>query len=117
MKKNLLLTLLIIFSANQVFSQGERYWKQHINDGAKIITDKGVSRQSFPKKFQLFDLEINSLRQNLFSIVGAAASKTSTIISLPNADGAIEQFEVYEASNFEADLQAQFPDIRAYSGK
>ena len=35
----------------------------------------------------------------------------------PNADGGIEEFEVYEASNFEPDLQAQFPEIRAYSGK
>ena len=36
---------------------------------------------------------------------------------LPNADGQIEQFEVFEASNFEPALQAQFPEIRAFSGK
>ena len=36
---------------------------------------------------------------------------------MPNADGEMEDFEMYEASNFEADLQAQFPEIRAYSGK
>ncbi|ESU19430.1 fpp1 protein [Flavobacterium cauense R2A-7] len=29
----------------------------------------------------------------------------------------MEQFEMYEASNFEPDLQAQFPQIRAFSGK
>ena len=28
-----------------------------------------------------------------------------------------EEFEVFEASNFEPELQAQFPQIRAYSGK
>ena len=39
------------------------------------------------------------------------------MIVLPNADGQYEQFEVFEASNFEPDLQAQFPEIRAYSGK
>jgi hypothetical protein len=39
------------------------------------------------------------------------------VISLPNANGDLEQFEVYEASNFEPELQAKFPEIRAYSGK
>lgn len=117
MKKLLLLALVIIFSANNMFSQNERYWSQNVNDRNEIVTDKGVSRQSFPKQFRLFDLNITPLREDLFSIVGNKNDKHSVIISLPNADGAIEQFEVYEASNFEADLQAQFPEIRAYSGK
>src|SRR5205085_3002307 len=41
----------------------------------------------------------------------------STIISLPNAEGQIEQFEVFEASNFEPALQERFPEIRAFSGR
>jgi hypothetical protein len=45
------------------------------------------------------------------------SSKHAAVISLPNANGVLEQFEVYEASNFEPDLQAKFPEIRAYSGK
>ena len=36
---------------------------------------------------------------------------------MPNAEGEIEQFQVFEASNFEPDLQARFPEIRAFSGK
>jgi hypothetical protein len=36
---------------------------------------------------------------------------------LPNAAGSIEQFEVFESSNFEPALQGQFPEIRAYSGR
>ena len=55
--------------------------------------------------------------ETLFSINGDVAAKHSSVISLPNADGQIEQFEVYEASNFDTELQAQFPQIRAYSGK
>ena len=39
------------------------------------------------------------------------------MISIPNAGGELEQFEVFEASNFEPDLQARFPEIRAFSGK
>jgi subtilisin-like proprotein convertase family protein len=39
------------------------------------------------------------------------------VITLPNTEGKLEQFEVYEGSNFEPDLQAQFPEIRAFSGQ
>src|SRR5204863_3431064 len=39
------------------------------------------------------------------------------VIYLPNAEGNYEQFEVFEASNFEPALQAQFPEIRAFSGR
>ena len=74
-----------------------------------------MARPSYPKEFKLYNLNIEPLRQQLFSVVGNASR--STVIVLPNADGQYEQFEVFEASNFEPDLQAQFPLIRAYSGK
>ncbi|MFV0305683.1 MAG: reprolysin-like metallopeptidase, partial [Moheibacter sp.] len=38
------------------------------------------------------------------------------IISIPNAEGEMERFEVWEASNFTPTLQAKFPNIRAYVG-
>ena len=60
------------------------------------IFNQAVKRniENFPKDFKLFDLTINPLRQKLFSITNKNASQHSTIISLPNADGNIEQFEV-----------------------
>lgn len=116
MKKQLL-TLCSLLALTQVNAQSGKYWSSHRNTDAKIATEKNVQRQTFPKEFQLFDLNTESLRQDLFDIVGAKAVKHSVVISLPNADGKIEQFEVFEASNFDSDLQAQFPQIRAYSGK
>lgn len=38
------------------------------------------------------------------------------IISIPNAAGKLEKFEVWEASNFEPELQERYPDIRSYAG-
>lgn len=116
MKKQLLFMFLsaIAFQAN---AQTEGYWSSSEASKGKVATDKGVARLSFPKEFKLYQLDANPLRQELFSIVGTTAKRQSTIISLPNADGQIEQFEVFEASNFEPDLQARFPEIRAYSGK
>ncbi|HEY8895727.1 MAG TPA: zinc-dependent metalloprotease family protein, partial [Niastella sp.] len=91
------------------------YWQPHTSN-ARITTDKAVARLAFPTDFKLFDLNFTPLRNEAFKTVGNAATH-STVISLPNADGQIEQFEIIEASNFEPALQAQFPEIRAFSGK
>ncbi len=115
MKKTLLLLVSVLF-VTFGYSQTDKLWSS-VDNTAGIKTSKNVSRQSFPKEFKLFNLNIDILRQDLFSIVGNQTSKSKTVISLPNAHGKLEKFEVYEASNFEADLQAQFPEIRAFSGK
>jgi hypothetical protein len=116
MKKNLLLALALAL-ATPGFSQTDRFWSENNQTRGTIETDKAVARLSYPKEFKLFNLNIESLRSEVLAIVDNKSSKKNTIISLPNADGAIEQFEIVEASNFEPDLQAQFPQIRAYSGK
>lgn len=96
-------------------SFAQNYWSPHTTS-ARIITDKSVARLAFPTDFKLFDLDLTPFRTEAFRTV-ANAGKHSTIINLPNADGQIEQFEITEASNFEPALQAQFPDIRAFSGR
>jgi hypothetical protein len=113
MKKFTLIVLAGLFCP-AVFGQQD-YWSSRTAISG-IPTDKAVARQSFPKEFKLFNLNVDPLRQQLFTVTDNQA-RHSTIISLPNADGNLEQFEVYEASNFEPDLQAQFPEIRAFSGK
>jgi Metallo-peptidase family M12B Reprolysin-like/Secretion system C-terminal sorting domain/Bacterial pre-peptidase C-terminal domain/Fibronectin type III domain len=117
MKKVLLLTVVLAMMAVAGFSQTDKFWSADNANRSNIITNKAVARLSFPKEFKLFSLNTETLKQEVFSIVGSRSSKHSTVISLPNADGNLEQFEVFEASNFEPALQAQFPEIRAYSGK
>ncbi|MGX7668789.1 reprolysin-like metallopeptidase [Flavobacterium pedocola] len=115
MKRNLLLTLAA-FALSSGYAQSDKFWSAYKGDAGKIATDKGVARLTFPKDFDLYSLNLGSLRETLFSLQNKSTNQ-KVIISLPNADGKLEQFEMYEASNFEADLQAQFPEIRAYSGK
>ena len=91
--------------------------QQTVKTAAVFSLTKPIARLSYPKEFKLFNLNADRLRQDLFAIVGKTATKSSAVISLPNADGKLEQFEVVESSNFEPALQAQFPEIRAYSGK
>jgi hypothetical protein len=111
-----LVLFMLSFTLMYTVTAQENYWSAK-TDVSRITTDKAVARLSFPKEFKLFNLNVDPLRQELFSVVGNHASRHSTIISLPNADGQMEQFEVVEASNFEPALQARFPDIRAFSGK
>ena len=117
MNKLLLLTALCVTFAFSSFAQSDPFWTANNQSRGSIVADKATSRLSFPKELKLFNLNFTPFHKELFTIVGNKASKKATIVSLPNADGGIEQFEVYEASNFEPALQAQFPEIRAYSGK
>src|SRR3954466_460515 len=112
MSKVLLFTAALLYST---LSFAQDYWRPH-TDGARIATDKAVARLAFPTDFKLFDLNFTPLRNEVFRVAGNTSAH-STVISLPNADGQIEQFEIKEASNFEPALQAKFPEIRAFSGK
>jgi len=98
-------------------TSAQQYWTAHNESDLVLNKDKAVARLSFPKEFKLFDLNIEPLRQQLFTVTSPNPQRHSTVITLPTADGSLEQFEVFEASNFEPDLQARFPEIRAFSGK
>ena len=37
-------------------------------------------------------------------------------ITIPNKKGVLETFLVWESSNFDSELQAKYPNIRAYKG-
>ncbi|HMK19085.1 MAG TPA: zinc-dependent metalloprotease family protein [Chitinophagaceae bacterium] len=116
MRKLLLVALVLLSFSTLAFSQADRFWSANNGDRNAIPTDKAVGRLTYPKDFKLFNLNLEPLRQELLSVVDRS-SKHLSVITLPNANGELEQFEVYEASNFEPDLQARFPEIRAYSGK
>jgi Metallo-peptidase family M12B Reprolysin-like/Secretion system C-terminal sorting domain/Bacterial pre-peptidase C-terminal domain/Fibronectin type III domain len=117
MRKYLLLGCLSALLTVSAFSQGGKFWTPNNENQTAIVKDKAVSRASYPTEFKLFNLDLPAFSQALSSVTGNNRLKTSTVISLPNADGGIEEFEVVEASNFEPDLQARFPEIRAFSGK
>jgi hypothetical protein len=110
-----MLSILSIMITMVATSQ-ENYWSANNENRNAMATDKAVARLSYPKEYKLFNLNISPLRQVLFSVVDKQA-KTPTIITIPNAAGTLEQFEVFEASNFEPALQKQFPEIRAFSGR
>ncbi|MFN0278102.1 MAG: reprolysin-like metallopeptidase [Pyrinomonadaceae bacterium] len=118
MKKTYPIFLIVVLSVGFSVSVSAQniIWSVKNSSSDAIAKDKAVLRQSFPRDFKLFNLDIAPLRQQLFAVVDRGA-QASAVILLPNADGRLEQFEVFEASNFEPELQARFPDIRAFSGR
>lgn len=113
MKKILLTTMLFSIGLQ---AQSSNYWNKIDSKNNKITPNLACSRENFPEKKDLYNLNLNDLRSDLFAL-NNKTNKNKVEISIPNAKGSIESFEIYEASNFDSSLQAQFPEIRAYSGK
>ena len=115
MKKTLLL-FFSLFVLNVTFSQTDKAWSTY--KGQNIIISKTAERESFPVDFTLMELDLNSLRQvALTAPVRSIENRSNVIISIPNSDGKIERYRIHEASNFDDELQAQFPEIRSYVGQ
>lgn len=113
MKKSLLFSVIFLSLAT-ANAQSNRYWAL-TEKRADIERAKGTFRSTFPTQYDLYTLNFNQIKTQLFSVVDQPGA--TCVITLPNAQGKLEEFVVNEASNFEADLQAQFPEIRAFSGK
>lgn len=68
---------------------------------------------------EVYDLDLESLRQNLQNVQSRENSngRTNHMISFPTADGTIEAFRVVEASAMHPDLAAKYPGIKSYAGQ
>ncbi len=108
--KKVLLVVTFLFAVCISQAQTDKFWSAFSNKES-VIKYKGTERASFPTQFDLYQINLESFKQTLFSKNG------KQIISVPNTSGVLEQYEMVEASNFDAQLQARFPEIRAYSGK
>lgn len=116
MKKNLLLAIASVMMIAQGHAQTDKLWSG-VSAGANFELTKNVQRETFPASVQLFKLDFAAMKQTLQNAPDRlTATSSNVIITLPNVEGRMERFQMYEASNFEPALQAQFPDIRAYVG-
>jgi len=92
-------------------------WKKRANSEINSI-DK-IERRSVPNEFQVFNLDVDNLKQKLQNTPKrkGKSAKSTAILSFPNAEGILENYEVFEASILEKSLQEKYPDIRSYIGK
>ena len=109
--KRLLTTALIVMCSVSFSQNANSLWKL----STKNSTSKSSIKTELPLK-HLFDLDANALKSALAAAPKRDFSKTksNTIISLPNGDGKLENFQVYENSLMDPALAAKYPEIKSY---
>ena len=112
MKRRLLIAVFAIVS----FAGGaqDRSWKPVTRDQAEKLGQVKPMHEGLSGKYFLLDTQ--SLKQALASLNDNPAAEP-VMVAIPNASGKVERYRVTEYSNFSPELQAQFPEIRAYAGK
>ncbi|MBC8754878.1 T9SS type A sorting domain-containing protein [Kordia sp. YSTF-M3] len=111
MRKNyfFILLLLPLFA----FSQGKSFWKK--TDNVSFQQSELLERASTPIAYDVYTLDINSLKQ----LLAAAPDRdlnigSEIVVQFPNAEGKMEDFEVYNASVMEPTFAANYPEIQSY---
>ncbi|WP_053002304.1 zinc-dependent metalloprotease [Kordia jejudonensis] len=111
MRKNYFFILLLLPLIG--FSQGRSLW--YPTDETKIQQAELLERNSTPIAYDLFNLDLNTLKQVLADAPDRELNIPSEItVQFPVADGKMETFEVYNASVLEREFAANYPDIQSY---
>ena len=85
--RTLLLALVLASALSFEASAQSNFWSVNTESRAAIPTDKAVARPSYPKEFKLFNLNIEPLRQQLFSIVATTLrAQRSLSYRMPTAN-------------------------------
>lgn len=110
MKKNILVLLFSVWCVC-IQAQNKSPWTR-VN---AATYNKNTNRPHAGKEL-FFRLDATMLKQSLIGLQSESSKKASAEISIPNSKGELERFLVWESSNFDAELQVIFPEIRAYAG-
>ena len=114
MKKILLLSILFVFSCSIVHSQ-KNLWEKTTKE--QLTLHLKVERASTINKFDVYQLNLTSLKANLINTPERGNNVDSNIImSFPNSNGILVDFKIYEAPIMHEDLLAQNPNIKSYVG-
>ena len=114
--KTKLLSVLFCLLGSLVYSQQSNYWTKE-NSNVKQVS-KSVLRTTFPAQIELLRLNFQNFQASLQNTPDRFSGDYSTnIVEIPNSQGQFEKFRLYEASNFDEELQNAFPEIRSYVGE
>lgn len=114
MRKLILLSLIVLCSV-KMNSQEMSLWRK-VDIKSKKHLEK-IRNISYSNRQQFYMLNASALKQTLSRAKNKFSGQTGVEISLPDIEGNLENFLVWENSNFDPELQAKYPNIRAYVGK
>jgi hypothetical protein len=112
--KKLLLTLTVVMTVVGVSAQRKATWSF---TSEKVSDLQRIKEENYAQNQQLLKIDLANFKQSLAGAQDKFSRQPGLLINFPNIAGEMETYEVWENSNFEAELQAKFPDIRAYVGK
>lgn len=77
-----------------------------------------LPRDSHPKKFKVFTLNINELKAQLALAPSRnnVAQESNVVIAFPNSEGELKRYKIYEASVMDPILAAKHTEIQSYVG-
>jgi chitodextrinase len=109
--KQIITTVLLIMCSISFSQNVNPLWKI----SSRISNSKSINKTELPSQ-HLFDLDVKTLKSALASSPKRDFSKTksNSIISLPNGDGKLEKFRVFENSVMDPALSAKYPEIKSY---
>lgn len=96
------------------FSQVKSSWTV-VGSSQRSISQKQDDNLGLKHQL-LYTLNEAEFKQSLEVLHSGVSTVKSIMVAIPDSDGNIEQFNVVESSNFAPELQAKYPEIRAYSG-
>ena len=112
MKQKFLLIAILAASSFMQAQEKGTFWKPTQNSN-KIVLERKLE---LPEN-QLLDLDVNAASNLLRNAPSRFSNRNSSVIlSLPNADGTMERFRIYENSNMDPALAARYPEIKSYVG-
>jgi len=106
-------TVLALFSFVVSNSQ-QNYWIKSSIKKTKNL--KRVHRASFPKTYQVFNLNIEKFKSAIKNapLRGENSGKSNVYVYFPTADGKLEKFAVSNSPIMESALAAKYPMITTY---
>jgi subtilisin-like proprotein convertase family protein len=108
------LVIIIMVSWTISGQTADKLWTRI--DALQAKNNTSLHRKIEPTKELFYQLNELNLR-GLLATAGNRVTPGNTIISIPNSNGEMKRYRVYEASIMEPDLQNQFPEIKSYAGQ
>lgn len=114
MRKTLLLAFFAVFTITASFAQSKSFWSDITFERAQAL---GEVKETFEGiTTNLYQVNLSGLTTALADAPERFNGGNGIMVAIPNIEGKLEHYRVFEASNFEPELQARFPDIRSYAG-
>ncbi|CAM3579468.1 hypothetical protein FSS13T_23950 [Flavobacterium saliperosum S13] len=109
--KKLICAALLFTGTYGIAQNGNALWRKNTTNESS-----GRSTQSHLPQKNIFDLDFSAMKKMLANSPKRDASNntSNTIITLPNGEGQMENFKVYENSVMAPELAAKYPEIKSY---